>query len=59
MTKFPKDPVMLLSYINTRLRDFYPSMEELCEALDVKKEEIDAKLELIDYQYDSERNQYV
>ena len=59
MTKFPKDPVMLLSYINTQLRDFYPSMEGLCEALDVKKEEIDAKLELIDYQYDSERNQYV
>ena len=59
MTKFPKDPVMLLSYINTQLRDFYPSMEELCRAMDVKKEEIDEKLDLIDYQYDPERNQYV
>ena len=59
MTKFPKDPVMLLSYINTQLRDFYPSMEELCKAMDVKKEEIDEKLDLIDYQYDPERNQYV
>ena len=59
MTKFPKDPVMLLSYINTQLRDFYPSMEELCKAMDVKKEEIDEKLDLIDYQYDPELNQYV
>lgn len=59
MTKFPKDPVMLLSYVNTQLRDFYPSMVELCRALDVDKEEIDAKLELIDYQYDPERNQYI
>ena len=59
MTKFPKDPVMLLSYINTQLRDFYPSMEELCKAMDVKKEEIDEKLDLIDYRYDPERNQYV
>ena len=59
MTKFPKDPVMLLSYINTQLRDFYPSMEELCSALDVKKEEIDEKLDLIDYQYDPVSNRYV
>ena len=59
MTKFPKDPVMLLSYINTQLRDFYPSMEELCKAFDVKKEDIDEKLNLIDYQYDPGRNQYI
>lgn len=59
MTKFPKDAVMLLSYINTQLRDFYPSMDELCKAFDVSKEEIDAKLDSIDYQYDPERNQYV
>ena len=59
MTKFPKDPVMLLSYINTQLRDYYPSMDELCKAFDVKKEEIDEKLDLIDYSYDAETNRYV
>ena len=32
MTGIPRDPVMLLSYINTQLRDFYPSLEELCSA---------------------------
>lgn len=59
MINFQKDPVMLLSYINTQLRDFYPSMDELCKAFDVSKEEIDAKLDMIDYQYDAEKNQYV
>ena len=44
MTKFPKDPAMLLSYVNTQLRDFYPSMEELCKAMDADKKEIDEKL---------------
>ena len=59
MTKFPKDPVMLLSYINTQLRDFYPSVEEFCKAMDVSQKEIDEKLASIDYEYDPERNQYV
>ncbi len=59
MTKFPKDPAMLLSYINTQLRDFYPSMDELCQALGVDKSEIDEKLALIDYEYDPTANRYV
>lgn len=59
MGKLPNDPVMLLSYVNTQLRDFYPSMDEFCAAFDVKKEEIDNKLNLIDYQYDEKNNQYV
>lgn len=59
MTAIPKDPAMLLSYINTQLRDFYPSMEELCRALDVDKAEIDAKLAMIDYEYDHDSNRYV
>lgn len=59
MAAIPKDPAMLLSYINTQLRDFYPSMEELCRALDVDKAEIDAKLAMIDYEYDPDSNRYV
>ncbi len=59
MAAIPKDPAMLLSYINTQLRDFYPSMEELCRALDVDKAEIDAKLAMIDYEYDHDSNRYV
>lgn len=50
---------MLLSYINTQLRDFYPSMEELCAELGVQKAEIDEKLAQIDYEYDLAVNRYV
>lgn len=35
----PNDPVMLLSYINTQLRDFYPTLDELCSALNLSKDE--------------------
>lgn len=59
MTNLPKDPAMLLSYINTQLRDVYPSMEELCKAMDVEKKEIDEKLAMIDYEYDAAGNRYV
>lgn len=59
MGNLPKDPVMLLSYVNTQLRDFYPSMEAFCAAFDIEKEEIDQKLRQIDYQYDEKNNQYV
>lgn len=59
MANIPKDPVMLLSYINTQLRDFYSGIEELCSALSLSKEELDRTLASIDYQYDSDKNQYV
>ena len=39
MQKIPKDPIMCLSFVNTQLRDAYNSLEELCRAFDVKKEE--------------------
>lgn len=55
----PKDPVMLLSFINLKLRDFYPSLEALCEDQDVDASEIVGKLAGIDYHYNTERNQFV
>lgn len=55
----PKDPVMLLSFVNLKLRDYYASLEALCEDLDVDKEELVSKLAGIDYHYNSERNQFV
>ena len=55
----PKDPVMLLSFVNLKLRDFYGSLDQLCEDLDIDKEEITAKLAGIDYRYDEEKNQFV
>jgi thermostable 8-oxoguanine DNA glycosylase len=50
---------MLLSYVNTQLRDFYPSVEEFCAALAIPREELDQALDGIDYRYDREKNQYI
>ncbi len=55
----PQDPVMLLSFINLKLRDYYGSLEQLCDDLDVKEHEIRDKLASIDYHYNEERNQFV
>ena len=55
----PKDPVMLLSFINLKLRDFYPSLDEFCKAFNVNESDIRQKLETIDYVYDSMINQFI
>ena len=55
----PKDPVMLLSLINTKLRDFNSSLEDFCKENDLNEDEIKEKLEMIDYHYDELRNQFV
>ncbi|EET59204.1 hypothetical protein BRYFOR_08918 [Marvinbryantia formatexigens DSM 14469] len=55
----PKDPMMLLSYINTQLRDFYPSLDALAEGLELDKDELTEKLRAIDYEYDAELNRFV
>lgn len=54
----PNDPVMLVSYLNTQLRDHYPSLEELCKAQDLNAQELCDKLEAIDYHYNKEQNQF-
>ncbi len=55
----PGDPAMLLSVVNTKLRDRYPNLDALCEDLDVAREEIETKLSMIDYSYDADSNQFV
>lgn len=55
----PKDPMILVSYINTQLRDFYPSLEELCKSLDIEQTELTQKLASVDYHYHPDRNQFV
>ena len=55
----PKDPIMLLSYLNTQLRDFYPSLDALCEEKQADREEILQKMRSIDYAYDPEKNRFV
>lgn len=58
MTQIPNDPVMLLSYINTQLRNHYPSLEEFCASQSLDKNLIIQKMELIGYAYNSSQNQF-
>ena len=55
----PKDPAMLLSYVNLKLRDFYSSLDQLCDDLDADRGEIGEKLAKINYHYDEEKNRFV
>lgn len=54
----PNDPVMLMSVLNTKLRDFYPSLDALCEDMDVSREEIISKLGAAGFVYDPEKNAF-
>lgn len=55
----PKDPVLLLSYVNMKLRDYYPSLEDLCASLDIDQKALIHSLSLIDYEYSPEKNQFL
>lgn len=54
----PTDPIILLSYINTQLRDFYDSLDDLCKSLNLDKEALENKLASIDYHYHTEQNRF-
>ena len=55
----PKDTMLLLSVVNTKLRDYYHNLDALCDDMNVEKEEIVNTLKTIDYEYDENRNQFV
>lgn len=55
----PKDPNILLSIINMKLRDFYPSLDALCDDMDENKSEIVTKLSSAGWVYNAEKNQFV
>ena len=52
----PKDPHILLSYINTKLRDEYHSLDDLCKSLNIDRNHLETVLSSIDYAYKVERN---
>ena len=54
----PKDPYILLSYINTKLRDEYRSLNALCENLEIDQSHIETLLSSIEYTYTKELNQF-
>lgn len=57
--ELPKDSMMLLSVINTKLRDFYPTLDALCEDMNVDRAAVESQLKQIDYVYNAELNRFV
>ncbi|SEQ79628.1 protein of unknown function [Lachnospiraceae bacterium NE2001] len=55
----PKDPIMLMSFLNTQLRDNYSSLTELAKTYGVSEEELVGKMESIGYKYDEENNKFL
>ncbi|MBR6251998.1 MAG: DUF4250 domain-containing protein [Bacteroidales bacterium] len=58
MNNLPQKPVMLLSYVNTQLRDNYASLDEFCSSLDVSRADLEAKLSAAGFDYMPEINQF-
>jgi len=55
----PKDPVILLSFTNTQLRDTFESLSAFCANFGIPEEDICAKLAVLNYEYDSKTNQFI
>lgn len=56
--ELPNDPFMLLSVINLKLRDYYSSLDALCEDMDINKDELCKKLEAAGFSYDENNNKF-
>ena len=54
----PKDPMILLSVVNTKLRDEYDSLDALCADLDEDREAIEKALAAAGFAYDEGQNRF-
>lgn len=59
MNQLPGDPMILFSVINTKLRDQYPSLDALCDDLDVSRKELEEKLATVGFEYNEELNKFL
>lgn len=54
----PEEPMMLYSFINMKLRDFYPTLDAFCEDMNVEKADILKRLKMVGFEYDPKRNRF-
>ena len=52
----PSDPSILLSIVNMKLRDEFSDLDEMCDTLDIDREELTEKLARAGYHYDEENH---
>lgn len=57
-TDIPTDPLMLLSFVNTKLRDQYASLEALCDDLQLDKHALRQRLAEVGFEYDAGQNRF-
>ena len=55
----PNDPILLMSVVNTKLRDFYKDLDAMCDDMNVERKAIEEMLTTVGYVYDEQRNQFV
>lgn len=58
MTDYPKDPAMLMSWVNMKLRDFYRSLDELCDDLEIDRNDLEERLGKAGFEYNAELNKF-
>lgn len=54
----PTDPAMLYSVVNMKLRDYYPSLDALCQDMDVDRSELERRLADAGFEYDTTNNKF-
>ena len=58
MAEYPKEPAMLMSWTNMKLRDYYGSLDELCDDLEIDRQELEGKLNAASFEYNKELNKF-
>ncbi len=58
MNGLPDDPMILFSFVNTKLRDYYPSLDAMCDDMQLDKEALLAKLASVGFEYNPEQNKF-
>lgn len=58
MMNLPADPMILFSFINTKLRDHYASLDALCADLEVDRLQIERRLKEVGFEYNPEQNRF-
>ena len=58
MADYPKDPAMLMSWTNLKLRDYYKSLDELCDDLEIDRKELEKTLESAGFTYNEAQNKF-
>ena len=58
MNEIPADPMILIGYVNMKLRDFYPSLDAMCEDLNIDRESIEKLLNEIGFEYNPQTNKF-